>query len=1747
MEELLTSQDMTGGLISRFLTNVKKLGQDKLTCAILEARLALLENYWANYWKAHCDLQKYPGLKGRSYVDEDHFSITEENYLTTKAALMEGLTHLRTAAKTKTPPPSTEGALNLPKLSLPRFSGDILQWETFRDLFSSMVHEVSSIPNVLKLQYLKTSVVGEAAQLLKGIAVNAANYAGAWELLVKRYGNTRVLLAAHLNQVLSCVCSNRESAAELKRLIDTFDESIRSLDALKRPVKQWDDWLVHLLVSKLDSNTRKDWETSLPDATEVPTYAQLSKFVENRIQALDATKQGFPAGKLPPTKTSFPSKTSTNYPSAHVAVTSDNKPKRNLKCDFCNGPHFSGYCSKFNRQTTARRWDLVQQYNLCTNCLRGGHQVGNCTSDKTCTKCQDKHHSMLHCDITSASGSSTGPPPQREKEDRYGADRPTTSYTTHDIASTPFDGPSKASTYTQLRAAPNRSVLLATALVKLRSSSGMTILARALLDQGSDTSLITEHIAQKLRLHRIAVNVPITGVGGAVAGTAKSAVQLTMHAFRESALSIPLDALVISKLTNLIPSAKVQHQDWPHLADLDLADPTYDKSAKVDLLLGADIYGLIIQPGLRIGVPGTPIAQRTSLGWIISGLSGPREGLASSSERRPLCLHGAAKDPVSDLLQTFWKMDQFPDSPVPTKEDLECEEHFQRTHSRLKDGRYKVRLPCTTAEEIPLGNSRGIAVNRLHRVESQLRSDPSTAIKYADFMREYLDLGHMFPVARSETSEQTQDCYYMPHRAVLKQHDPQKKIRVVFNASQKTSTGYSLNDRLLVGPKLQSELWAIVTSWRQYRIVFSTDIVKMYRQILVHPLDQPLQRIVWRSVATGELMDYQLSTVTYGTACAPFLALRVLLQLAQDESERFPRATRILKTQSYVDDLFAGADTPEEASELQQELTALLATAGFTLSKWASNNSRVLEGTDCQMESLDYHLDPCVNTLGLQWDTSADVFVFKVRLAPSVAALSKRMLLSEIARLFDPLGWLSPVLIFAKIMMQNLWLSGIDWDSPVNEDHSNAWNVFRSSLTDLEKIRVPRWLNITSNATCELHGFCDASERAYAAAVYLTVIEPSGTRRSTLVVAKAKVAPVRTCSIPRLELCGALLLSKLLPQVAKTLGLLEADHYAWTDSTVTLAWLTSHASRWKPFVANRVAAVQANMPNVVWKYVPTASNPADKATRGITPLDLDTCQLWWNGPDWLVESARWPSSPSVLQDPPVVEARIAAQVLVAQVSWLDDLIRRHSKFQRLVRVFAYCLRFCENVRKTIGNRELGYLTSSEITKSRTRLLIQAQEAHFSQEREQLAELKPISRRSSLRSLNAFMDSDGLLRVGGRLNNAFLDYNEKHPIIIHKNTHLAFLITSQAHLDTLHGGPQLTLSHLLRQFWIIGGRSLVRSLTRTCGRCARFRVKPQIQLMGQLPKERVTAERAFLNSGVDYAGPILMRTSKGRGHKSHKGFICVFVCLATRAIHLEAVTDYSSAAFLAAFARFTSRRGRPSTLYSDNGTTFTGADNQLKELFSQASAQVHEIAEVLAGQHTQWIFIPPHAPHFGGIWEAGVKAVKHHLRRTIGDTTLTFEELSTLLAKIEACLNSRPLHPLSADPSDLSALTPGHFLIGSALTSIPEPSLLNVKRHCLSRWQLLTHLRDHFWHRWSTEYLHHLQERTKWQRPTRSLQKGDLVLVKNDILPPTKWNMARIIDLHPGSDGLVRVATIRTSTTTLKRPIAKLCLLPASSD
>ncbi|GFW78203.1 integrase catalytic domain-containing protein [Trichonephila clavipes] len=841
----------------------------------------------------------------------------------------------------------------------------------------------------------------------------------------------------------------------------------------------------------------------------------------------------------------------------------------------------------------------------------------------------------------------------------------------------------------------------------------------------------------------------------------------------------------------------------------------------------------------------------------------------------------------------------------------------------------------------------------IHCGNKRLSRDSSYLSLYAEFSKEYEELGHLERVV--ESSEPPTH-YYIPHHGVLRPEKLTTKLRIVFNGSSPTTTGISLNDILLKG-EVKEGVFETISRFKRHKFAFTTDIQKMYRQILINPDQQDLQRIIWKHGPDAEILTYRLKTVTYGLSNAPFFAIRTMQQLAKDEKSRFPLASETLLYDTYMDDIVSGEPDLETAQQLQSQLKDALKSCGMNLHKWSSNSPELLNSSlSSDVEhSFSTDIDLSVKTLGISWKPFEDCFAFKNR----------------------------------------------------------------------------------------SQGFADASEAAYGAVVYLQCFLHNGAAKVSILASKSRVAPIRVISIPRLELCACVLLAQLFKKIHSTLRLNISDIVLHTDSTIALAWLNTPANHLKTFVANRVAKVQELTEGFQWNHVPSVLNPADLVSRGLRPCDLPNLRLWWHGPQFL-EKGKLSSEEISLS--PVKECEFSKELKTGSSS---DIITSS------VCVSTNCV-------------------------------------------------------SSILSTLLRKNSDGLLRVGGRLSNSDLPYVNKHPAILPGNHNLTVQIIVHFHRKNLHTGASSLLHYVREKFWPLNGRPLCRKVVHECLVCFKSRPLVTSQLMGNLPCDRVVPDYPFNCS----------------------------------AIHIEIVSDLTYDAFIATLKRFFSRRGKCAKLYSDNGKTFVGANKELKRFLKLIEDSDDNLAGFLSAEGIEWKFIPPRAPSFGGLWEASIKSIKYHLR-VVSGSNLTYEEFLTVCIQIEGILNSRPLCvcPLSSNSDDLNALTPAHFLIGRSMTSVVEPNLIELNENALKKWQRITRLVQLIWNKWHRCYLSELQQRNKWQFKKQNVNVGDLVVLIEDNMPTFKWPLGRITEIYSGSDALIRVVKVKTQFGEYKRAISRVCLLP----
>ncbi|GFU36033.1 DUF1758 domain-containing protein [Trichonephila clavipes] len=664
---------------------------------------------------------------------------------------------------------------------------------------------------------------------------------------------------------------------------------------------------------------------------------------------------------------------------------------------------------------------------------------------------------------------------------------------------------------------------LPTANVKIfyNNNSNESIICRALLDSGSERCFISERVANILGLKRKSSKKFL--FAGVTAGQTKGCVDLVIGS-QSSNERLEVNAFILNKVTSQIPSEFLDVKDLDYLKSIPLSDEEFMSPKECDIILGSDCFFDILCSGKIVDSKNEPIAQRTMFGWVVAGKLNVK-----NKEPHELYSHFLSTENelnTDSLLQRFWETKELSvKKQFLSDEEQFCENHFESNFKYKDEGRFVVKLPIY-GHTSRLGNTKGIAISRLLAMERRFQVDKDFERQYKNFMIEYESLGHMIPVENNMKSMDSK-IYFLHHHAVRKGDSVSTKLCVVFDGTCKPSNGNSLNSILGIGKMLP--LHDFLVKFRLNEIAFSADIQQMYRQILIDQEDQNFQRIVWRESKDSPIREYKLCTVTYGTASAPYLATRCLFQTGLDLERDGPAVSSLIKESFYIDDLMAGAPSSEEAISLIKTLSSILEARGFHLRKWRSSSSEVLSRISSNWvgdsSNLEIHPDECSKALELTWNPMKDIFIFnlKVNFPDNI---TKRFFLSQSAKLFDPLGILTPRTVSIKIFYQQLWLLKLDWDSPLPEALATKWKTFQKQFEQVCSLHIPRWIH-TASQQITLHGFCDASELAYASVIYAVQPQADGNTKVTLLVAKSRVAPLKSVSIPRLELNGALLLARL--------------------------------------------------------------------------------------------------------------------------------------------------------------------------------------------------------------------------------------------------------------------------------------------------------------------------------------------------------------------------------------------------------------------------------------------------------------------------------------------------------------------------------------------------------------------------------------------------------------------------------------------
>jgi len=1035
--------------------------------------------------------------------------------------------------------------------------------------------------------------------------------------------------------------------------------------------------------------------------------------------------------------------------------------------------------------------------------------------------------------------------------------------------------------------------------------------------------------------------------------------------------------------------------------------------------------------------------------------------------------------------------------------------NFEESVTRDKSGRYEVSMPWIEGHP-PLLNNFEIAKTRLDRLMKKLENDGYYS-EYDQVFNEWLSEGIIEVIPPDEINNEG---YYLPHRHVVKLSSTTTKLRPVFDASAKFKNQPSLNQCIEKGINLLSLIPSILIGFRISRIGVTSDIKKAFLQISLQERERNFLRFVWYS-REGELIFFRHARVVFGVNCSPFLLAATInhhLQSIEQEGRYSAPIVTKLKESFYVDNCVTSVDSVEDLKNFIHESKSIMKEAQFELRCWENT---LLEES-CSEQKM-------TSVLGLRWNVTLDTLSINFDNLKNIDTnvVTKKIILSIANRIFDPIGFSSPVVLRCKLILQRTWLMKLNWNSQVPEEIKNEFIQWLNELYMLSTIKISRWIGIIPNSlkNLSIHVFCDASQDAYARSIFSRV-EDINDISVQLIQSKSRVSPVKKLSIPRLELLAATIGARLFATVRDSIeknNINNFDTYMWTDSTVVLAWI-KRKEIWKPFIWNRVTEIKKIINENFWYHVPGSSNPADLPSRGCTTTRLIN-SLWWEGPKWLYkDKSAWPSQDYQVEEEQVSEERkkVTSTLLSNKYSDFSWLYKYFSKYSKLIRLIGWLYRFIYN--STHQDKRRSELTTEELDHAEKVLIRCVQEEAFSEKLENMKNLVP------------FKDECNIIRIKTKISERkdFEDF--LFPILLPARHPVVERLILDIHLKNHHVGIQGTLSISREKFWITGGRKTIKRVLKKCMTCRRHEVRSFASDPVALPLHRVQDTAVFGVIGIDLFGPLYIRDNT-------KVWITLFTCAVYRAVHMELVTSLSSDCFLQAFRRFIARRGRPAIVYSDNATNFVGAENSLNSL------EWDTLQTYFAMERIKWKFNPPSSPWWGGWWERLIRLIKQLLRKTLGKTSLTYEILSSIVCEVESIVNSRPLTYISEDNTDLTVLTPALFL--REINTAAVMDLDQVENNSLTRrLRYRCRLREELKKRFRKEYLGLLLLK-RCKEKIRYPQLGEVVLIGDDQEKRAEWTLGKVIKLYPGKDEKVRMVELKTAKGKALRSIQ--CLYPLEAE
>ncbi|XP_038160417.1 uncharacterized protein LOC119796094 [Cyprinodon tularosa] len=1618
-----------------------------------------------------------------------------------------------------------------PKATIPDFTkGDPREFNRMKDSLENLLP--ADATERFKYQILLDHLKFEDALLIADSYMNSSQpYTDTMASLTVHYGQPHQLALRRIAELMEAPSIRSHDAAAFKRFALRVRALVGMLDKLGEEghIELKCGSHVTRLMSKLPQERRADFMKYVhPFNVRVPTLFDFSDWLEFELKVQEYgqclfrevkettegkkerrkdSKSAMPTTVLHSTEKS-PDSTSANASPASKILPS---------CPYCtNAQHYLNQCTTFSQLTTEQRSAWIKSNRRCWRCARS-HQAAQCRLKARCKSCGGRHLDALH-DLNAK-------PATEEKSFLVSA-------------------PTNEVLYLDRKAGSSQVLLKVLKVVLHHGEKALE--TYAILDDGSERTMLLQAATKALHLTGEPEEIALRTVHQDLKVLQGFSVSFTISPAGQPQKTFQIQRAFTADLLGLAEHSqpvKMLQRRYRHLQGLPLR--TLDRVQPM-VLIGSDHPHLITptEP-VRLGPPGGPAAVKTRLGWVIQGPT----SVVRQQLQPELCLNIGVLSPSEQLqhhVEKLWQMDVVPYKSerlvTRSRQDQEAVHMLDTKTVRVEvDGVLRYATPLLRVKDMPcLRTPKEAVLANLRSTERRLLKDPEKAAAYGAEILKLKQAGYVVKIEDEEVNESTES-WFIPHHMVT--HNG--KNRIVFNCSY-TYKGQNLNELLLPGPTLTSSILGVLLRFREHAIALSSDIKGMFHQVRLLPEDRPLLRFLWRDLKGGVPPDvYEWQVLPFGTTCSPCCATYALQKHVADHCQPGDEVRFSIERCFYVDNHLQSLPSTEEAHQLVDKLRAQLTTGGFDLRQWASNVPEVISHLPKESRSesselwlTESHEDPQELTLGLRWLCASDTLGYKYHLAESPTP-TMRNIYSTLARLYDPLGFLIPFTTRAKIIVQYLWKKEREWDDPsLPADALKAWLSWEAELQHLPEIVLPRCYTSppldNPAALRSLQIFCDASEKAYGSVAYLRTEIPGKKVEVAFLTARSRVAPKRQQTMPRLELCAALTGAQLAKLLQHELTLRLDEVTLWTDSTTVLTWIQSDSCRFKVFVGARVAEIQEISEAQSWRYVDSANNPADDITRGKSLRDLaGKSSRWSHGPAFLHQSPEhWPTKPTAesLEGEELRKTTFCGSITTAPLLYLPDT-SQFSSFKELMEAV---------VQERHGTAKDHSTPAAEDYRNAERdLLRQVQVECFPEDLKHLSESKPVPSTSRLIALAPEYDKQlKLIRVGGRLRRSdLLEAESIHPIVLDPAHPVTRLIIQSVDCDLRHPGSERLYAELRRKYWILRGREAVKRHQHSCTECQRWRAKPVIPQMADLPPARLRLLKPpFFSTGMDCFGPLTVKV----GRRQEKRWGILFKCLTTRAVHIDLLSSLDQDSFLMALRRFISRRGKPAELLSDQGTNFRGGERELHDSFK---AMHPALQSELAKHQVKFQFNPPSAPHFGGAWEREIRSIKSALYATIQSQTVTEEVLHTVLIEIEGILNSKPLGYVSSDIADPDPVTPNMLLMGRQDPSLPQVVYTESELLSRRRWRHTQVLADQFWRKFIRHHLPFLQTRSKWQRDTTPLQPGAVAMIVDPQLPRVSWPVGRITKVTPSADGRIRTADIQVNDRSYTRPVARLVPLP----